>query len=136
MTAKGIWAGMQAAAAFAGGWIGYFLGGMDGLLMALLAFMGIDYVTGLLCAVADKSLSSAIGFRGICKKVLILLLVGAAHTLDRHVLGTGEAVRGAVIAFYISNEGVSLLENAAHLGLPVPDKLREVLKQLHDRQEG
>ena len=128
-----IWAKLQMAIAAIGGWLGYFLGGMDGLLTALIAFMAIDYITGLMCAVADNKLSSAVGFKGICKKVLIILLVGVAHIVDLHVVGTGNALRGAVVCFYLSNEGVSLLENAAHLGLPIPEKLKSVLEQLHDR---
>ena len=130
-----IWAKLQLAAAFFGGWLGYFLGGMDGLLIALLVFMVLDYATGILCAIIDKQLSSAVGFRGICKKVFILMLVGVANVVDVHVLGSGSALRGAVICFYLSNEGLSLLENAAHVGLPVPDKLKDVLSQLHNRVE-
>ena len=90
---------------------------------------------GSMCAIADKDLDSRIGFRGICKKVLILMLVGVANIIDVHVVGTGSALRGAVVCFYMSNEALSLFENAAHLGLPVPDKLREVLSQLHNRQQ-
>lgn len=130
-----VWAKVQMAIAAIGGWLGYFLGGMDGLLTALIVFMAIDYVTGLMCAVADKKLSSAIGFKGICKKVLIILLVGVAHIIDLHVVGTGNALRGAVVCFYLSNEGISMLENAAHLGLPIPEKLKTVLQQLHNRDE-
>ena len=130
-----LWAKVQMAIAAIGGWLGYFLGGMDGLLTALIVFMAIDYVTGIMCAVADKKLSSAIGFKGICKKVLIILLVGVAHIVDLHVVGTGNALRGAVVCFYLSNEGVSLLENAAHLGLPIPEKLKTVLQQLHNRDD-
>ena len=100
-----IWAKVQMAIAAIGGWLGYFLGGMDGLLTALIVFMAIDYVTGLMCAVADKKLSSTIGFKGICKKVLIILLVGVAHIVDLHVVGTGNALRGALVCFYLSNEG-------------------------------
>jgi len=106
---------------------------MDGLLTALLIFMAVDYVTGLMCAVADKKLSSSVGFKGICKKVLIIMLVGVAHIVDLHVVGTGNALRGAVVCFYLSNEGVSLLENAAHLGLPIPEKMKSILAQLHNR---
>lgn len=130
-----IWAKVQMAFAAIGGWLGYFLGGIDGLLTALIVFMAIDYVTGLMCAVADKKLSSSIGFKGICKKVLIILLVGVAHIVDLHVVGTGNALRSAVVCFYLSNEGVSLLENAAHLGLPIPQRLKTVLEQLHNRDE-
>ena len=128
-----VWAKIQMAVAAIGGWIGYFVGGVDGLMTALLIFMALDYITGLMCAIADKKLSSAVGFRGICKKVLILMLVGVAHIVDLHVVGTGDALRTAVVCFYLSNESVSMLENAAHLGLPIPEKLKSVLAQLHGR---
>lgn len=118
-----------------GGWLGYFLGGCDGLLYALLTFVVIDYITGVMCAITDKKLSSAVGFKGICRKVLIFLLVGIANVLDVQVIGTGSVLRTAIIFFYISNEGVSLVENAAHLGLPVPERIKSVLEQLHDRAE-
>lgn len=129
------WNGVQVAFTAIGGWLGWFLGGCDGLLYALIAFVVIDYITGVMCAVADKKLSSAVGFKGICKKVLIFALVGLGHILDTRVIGAGSVLRTAVIFFYLSNEGVSLVENAAHLGLPVPKKLKEVLEQLHDRAE-
>ena len=118
-----------------GGWLGYFLGGCDGLLYALIAFVAIDYITGVMCAVIDRKLSSAVGFKGIFRKVLIFLLVGIANIIDVQVVGTGAVLRTAVIFFYISNEGVSLLENAGHLGLPIPEKIKTVLEQLHDRAE-
>ena len=118
-----------------GGWLGWFLGGCDGLLYALIAFVTIDYITGVMCAVIDHRLSSEVGFKGIFKKVLIFLLVGVANILDVQVIGTGCVLRTAVIFFYISNEGVSLLENAAYLGLPVPEKIKTVLEQLHNRSE-
>ena len=130
-----IWAKLQAAITALGGWLGYFVGGVDGLMTALLIFMVLDYITGVMCAVVDKKLSSAVGFKGIFKKVLIILLVGVAHVVDLNVVGTGDALRSAVICFYLSNEGVSMLENAAHLGLPVPDKLKSVLEQLHGRTD-
>ena len=130
-----VWAKVQMAFTAIGGWIGYFVGGVDGLMTALLIFMVLDYVTGLMCAIADKKLSSAVGFKGICKKVLIIMLVGVAHVVDLHVVGTGDALRSAVVCFYLSNEGVSMLENAAHLGLPVPEKMKDILAQLHDRAE-
>ena len=132
---KEFWNMIQFAFAVIGGWLGYFLGGCDGLLYALIAFVVIDYLTGVMCAINDKTLSSEVGFRGICRKVLIFLLVGIANILDVHVIGTGSVLRTAVIFFYISNEGVSLLENAAHLGLPVPQKIKAVLEQLHERAE-
>ena len=105
------------------------------MLYALIAFVVIDYLTGVMCAITDKKLSSAVGFKGIFRKVLIFLLVGIANVIDVEVIGTGAVLRTAVIFFYISNEGVSLLENAGHLGLPVPEKIRSVLEQLHDRAE-
>ena len=132
---KEFWNAIQMVFAAIGGWLGYFLGGCDGLLYALIAFAVIDYITGVMCAVADKKLSSAVGFKGICRKVLIFLLVGIANVLDVQVIGSGSVLRTAVIFFYISNEGVSLLENATHLGLPVPEKVKTVLEQLHDRAE-
>ena len=104
-------------------------------MYALIAFVVIDYITGVMCAIADKSLSSAIGFKGICRKVLIFALVGVGHILDTQVIGNGSVMRTAVIFFYISNEGVSLIENAVHLGLPVPQKLKNVVEQLHERGE-
>ncbi|MBQ3762694.1 MAG: phage holin family protein [Clostridia bacterium] len=130
-----IWAKIQIAITALGGWLGYFLGGMDGLLIALLVFVILDYATGVMRAIADHELSSAIGFKGICRKVLIFALVGVGHMLDTHVVGTGSALRSAVICFYLSNEGVSLLENASHLGLPVPEKLKAILSQLHNKQD-
>lgn len=132
---KEFWNTIQLIFTAIGGWLGYFLGGNDGLLYALVAFVVIDYITGVMCAINDKTLSSEVGFRGICRKVLIFLLVGIANILDVQVIGTGSVLRTAVIFFYISNEGVSLLENAAHLGLPVPEKIKTVLEQLHDRSE-
>ncbi len=130
-----IWTKIQIAITAFGAWIGYFVGGMDGLMTALIVFMTLDYISGVMCAVIDKKLSSAVGFKGICRKVLILMLVGVANIIDIHVVGTGSAMRTAIICYYISNEGVSLLENAAHIGLPVPDGLRNVLAQLHKRDE-
>ena len=132
---KEFWNMIQLLFAGIGGWLGYFLGGCDGLLIALLLFVITDYITGVMCAIADKKLSSAVGFKGICRKVLIFLLVGIANILDMQVIGTGSVLRTAVIFFYLSNEGVSLLENAAHLGLPVPEKMKDILAQLHDRAE-
>ncbi len=129
-----VWAKIQGAITVVGGWLGYFLGGMDGLMITLVVFVALDYVTGVMCAIADKKLSSAVGFKGICRKMLIFLLVGVAHIVDLHVVGSGSALRGAVICFYLSNEGVSMLENAAHLGLPIPDRLKAILEQLHDRE--
>lgn len=133
---KQIWNGIQIAFSAVGGFVGWFLGGFDGFLYALIAFVVIDYITGVMVAVVDKNLSSSVGFKGICRKVLIFALVGIANIIDVYVLGQAGVLRTAVIFFYISNEGVSLLENSAHLGLPIPEKLKDVLEQLHDRNGG
>ena len=130
---KEFWNTIQLVFTGIGGWLGYFLGGWDGLLYALIAFVAIDYVTGVMCAISNHTLSSEVGFKGICRKVLIFLLVGIGSILDAHVIGSGSVLRTAVIFFYNSNEGVSILENAARLGLPVPEKIKVVLEQLHDR---
>ena len=128
-----VWAKIQTAVTALGGILGYFVGGLDGLLTALIILMVLDYITGVMCAIVDRTLSSAVGFKGIFKKVLIFMLVGVAHIMDMHVISTGDALRSAVICFYLSNEGVSLLENAGHLGLPIPEKLKAILAQLHDK---
>ena len=132
---KEFWTTIQLVFSAVGGWLGYFLGGCDGLLYTLLAFVVLDYITGIMCAVADHKLSSAVGFKGIFRKILIFALVGVGHLLDVQVLGAVGVLRTAVIFFYLSNEGVSLVENAAHIGLPIPEKLKMVLEQLHDRAE-
>ena len=130
---KQIWSGIQIAFTAFGGFLGWFLGGIDGFLYALIAFTVIDYITGVMCAITDKKLSSSVGFKGICRKVLIFTLVGIGNIVDVYVLGQGGVLRTAVIFFYLSNEGVSIMENTAHLGLPIPAKLKEVLEQLHKR---
>lgn len=132
---KEFWNVIQAIFAVIGGWLGYFLGGNDGVLYALIIFAVLDYLTGFMCALADRKLSSKVGFKGICRKVLIFAMVGVGHLLDLHLLGGGSVLRTAINFFYLSNEGLSIVENSAHLGLPIPDKLRKVLEQLHDRAE-
>ena len=132
---KEFWNTLQLIFAAIGGWLGYYLGGFDGLLYALIAFVICDYVTGIMCAVSDKNLSSEVGFKGIAKKVVIFILVAVANIIDTNVITQGAILRTAVIFFYLSNEGLSLVENTTHLGLPVPDKLKAVLAQLHDRAE-
>ena len=129
---KEIWNWIQFAITAVGGWFGYFMGGWDGFLYALLVFVIIDYITGLMCAVLDRKLSSQVGFRGIFKKVLIFSLVAIGHIIDKSVIGDGSVIRTAVIFFYLSNEGVSIIENAAHIGLPIPQKLKDMLKQLNN----
>lgn len=134
-TMRSIWTGIQIAFSAIGGFIGWLLGGFDGFLYALIAFAVIDYITGVMCAISDKKLSSEVGFKGICRKVLVFVLVGIGNLVDVYVLGEAGVLRTAVIFFYLSNEGVSLLENSAHLGLPIPQKLKSVLEQLHNRNE-
>ena len=113
-----------------GAYIGWFLGGFDGLLYALVAFVVLDYITGLMVAVLEKKLSSSIGFKGIFKKVLIFIFIGIGHIIDFYILQNGSAVRTAVIFFYLSNEGLSIVENAAKIGLPVPESLKKVFIEL------
>jgi toxin secretion/phage lysis holin len=123
---------IQMAFAAIGGWLGWFLGGYDGFLYALIAFVVIDYLLGVMCAVLEKHLSSDVGARGIFKKVVIFSLIGVAHVIDQNIIGDGSAIRTAVIFFYLSNEGISIIENSTRLGLPIPDKLRDILEQLKD----
>lgn len=129
---KEIWNIIQVIIAAVGGGIGYFLGGCDGLIYALAIFVAADYITGVMCAIINKRLSSEIGFKGICKKLLIFILVGIAHILDEKIIGDGSIIRTAAVFFYISNEGISIMENAAALGLPIPEKLAAVLRQLNE----
>ncbi|SQB34164.1 phage holin family protein [Clostridium cochlearium] len=118
-----------------GAYIGWFLGGFDGLLYALVAFVVLDYITGLMVAILDKKLSSSIGFKGIFKKVLIFIFVGIGHIIDFYILQNGSAVRTAVIFFYLSNEGLSIVENAAKIGLPVPESLKKVFIELKKEED-
>ena len=130
---KAVWNWIQVVVAGLGGFLGWFLGGLDGFLYALIAFVVIDYLTGVMCTIVNKELSSNVGFKGLFRKVLIFVMVGVGHILDTQIIGYGSVLRTAVIFFYMSNEGISLLENAAHLGLPVPEKLKDVLQQLHSK---
>lgn len=130
-----MWKTLQAVLAMLGGFLGYFVGGFDSLIKVLLTMIIIDYITGVMCAIAEKKLSSEVGFKGICKKILIIILVGVANALDVYIIGVGSMLRTAVIFFYTSNEGVSIVENAARLGLPIPQKIKDALKQLHDKSE-
>jgi toxin secretion/phage lysis holin len=132
---KTVWNVIQAGLAGVGGFLGWFLGGMDGFLYALIAFVVLDYLTGVMCAITDKELSSNVGFKGIFRKILIFMMVGVGHLVDSQIIGDGSVLRTAVIFFYLSNEGISLLENAGHLGLPIPEKLKDVLAQLHNRND-
>lgn len=109
-------------------WIGWLVGGYDTMMVTLLLFMCADYISGILCGISNKELSSEVGFKGIAKKIMILLLVGATNLLGQ---ATGiEGLRYIVISFYLANEGISIIENASILGLPVPQKIKDVLEQL------
>ena len=128
------WQYIQAVFTALGGWLGWFLGGCDGVIYALIAFVAIDYITGLMCAVVNKQLSSEVGFRGIFRKVLIFMLVGVGNIIDKQLIGSGSVIRTAVIFFYLSNEGISIIENAGILGLPIPQKLKDILAQLKNKE--
>lgn len=132
---KEFWTITQLVFSALGGWLGYFMGGYDGLLYALIVFVFVDYLTGIMCTIADKKLSSKTGFKGLFRKVLIFIMVGVANIIDTNVMGQAGVLRTMVIFFYLSNEGISLFENAAHLGIPVPAKLKEILEQIHERTE-
>ncbi|HPK87529.1 MAG TPA: phage holin family protein [Atribacterota bacterium] len=132
---KELWLYIQAFFTVVGGFLGWFLGGIDGFIYALVAFVVLDYITGVMLAILENKLSSDIGFRGIFKKVLIFTLVGIGHIIDSQVIGDGGVIRTAVIFFYLSNEGVSVLENASKIGLPIPEKLKDILAQLRDKED-
>lgn len=133
MSVKTIWAAIQSVFTAIGAWLGAWLGGADGLIIALTAFVIADYITGVLAAITEKRLSSAIGFKGISRKIVIFAFVGLAHMLDTHVLGTPGVLRTATIFFYLSNEGISLVENATRLGLPIPAQMRDALDAIANR---
>jgi len=130
---KETWMYAQAIIVVIGGWLGWLLGGVDGFLCALIIFVITDYITGVMVAIINRELSSEIGYRGIFKKVSVFILVGVGHMIDTHLIGDGSVLRTAVIFFYCSNEGISMLENASRLGLPIPEKLKNVLAQLHNK---
>ena len=134
MVMKAVMDKLELAFAAVGGVVGWFLGGFDGFLYALIVFVVMDYLTGVLAAGVRKDLSSEVGFKGIAKKVCIFVLVGIANIVDTQVIHDGAAIRTAVIFFYLANEGISILENSTVIGLPVPQKLREMLQQLTEEK--
>lgn len=127
---------LQSILGVVGAYLGYFLGGFDGLLHALVIFVIIDYITGVMLAIVKKRLSSEVGARGIFKKVILFLLVGMGHMVDLHIIKEGSAIRTAVLFFYMSNEGLSILENVSLMGLPIPEKLKQILKKLRGADHG
>lgn len=135
MSSNAIWHAIQTGLAGVGAWLAAYLGGLDGLVYALIVFAIADYITGVLAAISERRLSSAVGFRGISRKILIFTLVGLAHLIDVHNLGAPGVLRAAVIFFYLSNEGISLIENATRLGLPVPAQMRGALDAIANRAD-
>lgn len=110
------------------------IGGFDSLIYALIAFVAIDYVTGVLLAVCEKKVSSDIGFKGIFKKIMIFVLVSLGNIIDQYIIGSGSSLRTMLIMFYLSNEGISIIENAGKIGLPLPQKLKDVIRQLNNKK--
>lgn len=123
---------IKLAAAQTGAIIGLYIGDITGMIWALLIFAIIDYMTGVTAAILEHNLSSEIGFRGITRKVLLFMIVGLANVLDVYVIGTGGVCRSMVVLFYLANEGLSIIENVARCGVPVPEKLKVILKQLEE----
>ena len=123
---------VQAVLTTIGGFIGWFLGGLDGFLYTLIVFVVIDYITGVMIAIIKKELSSKIGATGIFKKVLIFVFVGMGAIVDTELIKNGDTIRTAVIFFYIANEGISIFENASIIGVPIPKRLKNVLKEYKD----
>ncbi|HEM3512573.1 phage holin family protein [Streptococcus suis] len=115
-----------------GGLIGQVFGKVDGFVFALVVFVCIDYMTGLMAAVVEKKLSSRIGFKGIFKKIVLFFLVAVGHIIDTRLIQTGTSIRTAIIFFYLSNEGLSILENTVRIGLPIPKQLKIILKQFKE----
>lgn len=134
MSVKAIWVAIQTGLAGLGATIAAFLGGLDGLIYALIAFVIADYITGVLAAISERRVSSAIGFKGISRKIVLFALIGLAHMLDVHIIGTPGVLRTATILFYLSNEGISLVENATRLGLPIPAQMRGALDAIANRE--
>ena len=118
-----------------GAFLGFYFGELDGLLIILCVFSVLDYLTGILSAIISKNLSSSIGFKGLLKKMLIFAFVGMANILDDYMVGSGQVLRTAVIFFYLSNEGLSIVENAVEIGLPVPAALTGFLKKVNENAE-
>lgn len=126
---------IDSVAAAIGAALGFLFGEVNGLFWALIAFMALDYITGVIVAVIEKRLSSEVGFKGLAKKFLILVFVAVGHIADTYILGGTPAAMSAVMLFYIANEGISIIENAAALGLPVPEKLKDIMEQIKTKGE-
>lgn len=127
--------GLQVIVTVLGAFVGGLIGGLDSLVYALVLFVAVDYITGIMAGVVEKKISSEVGFKGIFRKVVIFILVSIAHIIDSKILGNGSAIRTAVIFFYISNEGISILENSGRIGLPIPQKFMDILHQLNKEDD-
>lgn len=119
--------------AFSGGILGWLFGGLDSLIYALIAFVIIDYVTGILLAFQKKKISSAIGFIGIAKKIMMFALIAVGNVIDQYVIKSGSTLRTMLIMFYLANEGISIIENAGSMGVPFPQKLKDAIQQLQEK---
>ena len=126
---------IDTVAGFVGAVLGFLYGDLNGIFYALLAFMIIDYVTGVIIAIINKCLSSEIGFKGLVKKLLILIFVAIGHIIDTYIIGGTPVTMTAVMLFYCANEGISIIENAVVLGLPIPKKLKDILEQIKSKGE-
>lgn len=133
---RDFWNSIQLMWSLVGAWVGLFVGGFDGFFYALVIFVICDYITGVLAAGVNHELSSEIGFKGIAKKITIFIIVGIAHVIDHQIIREGSILRTAIIFFYVSNEGLSIVENATAIGLPVPEKLKDILKQIKEDDKG
>ena len=127
--------GLQVIVTVLGAFVGGLIGGLDSLAYALVLFVAVDYITGIMAGIVEKKISSEVGFKGIFRKVVIFILVSIAHIIDSKILGNGSAIRTAVIFFYISNEGISILENSGRIGLPIPQKIMDILHQLNKEDD-
>ena len=115
--------------------ISFLFGNMEGMLIALIALIILDYISGVIAAAVEKRLSSAVGAKGIAKKIFMLLIVALANIVDINVIGDGHVLKTVTVVFYICNECISLIENAGRIGVPVPKKLLDVLEQLKNKDE-
>lgn len=127
--------GLKYAAAGAGGLFAYLFEAWDALIIALVIFVVADYITGIAKAATQGKLSSAVGFKGLLKKVMIFVLVMVGTVVDKAIPAANHAIRSAVIMFYIANEGLSILENAGELGLPLPNALKNALEKIKEQTE-
>ena len=115
--------------------ISFLFGDMEGLMIALIALIILDYISGVIAAAVEKRLSSEVGAKGIAKKIFMLLIVALANIVDINVIGDGHVLKTVTVVFYICNECISLIENAGRIGVPVPKKLLDVLEQLRDKDD-